>query len=127
METEEAELAVADLTGGLFVALDFYADARSRGSSYTQVLEVKDRNVAIAMQDAGLSVSHPVFRELVRDGRIDTTRPVDLGMANAYVKELLAANILSVHPDQTYTFHDRHVAKWFHRQLQRPQKRSWSF
>jgi hypothetical protein len=32
---------------------------------------------------------------------------------------LLKNNILAVHPNETYTFHDRHTAMWFSREMKK--------
>ena len=68
------------------------------------------------MNTVDVSASHAVFRELARDGFVPLSRTDDLRMTQGLVDRLLAKNILSMHPNSTYTFHDRHVAKWFRRQ-----------
>ena len=40
-------------------------------------------------------------------------------MKKAQLEDLLKNNILAVHPDDTYTFHDRHTAVWFSREVKK--------
>jgi len=112
---EDAEHAVVHLTGGRFTALTSYVDSCKRFSN-EYLLAVKDDRLLCKMLDAGVSASHALFRELVRDGGVCISRNHDLGMPQTTVDWLLAENILSMHPNNTYTFHDRHVAGWFRRQ-----------
>jgi hypothetical protein len=112
----DAELAVANLTGGLFAALDNFAEALLLGFTYQQLLEEMDRGLRKRMKTVDVSASHAVFRELARDGFVPLSRTDDLRMTQGLVDRLLAKNILSMRPNNTYTFHDRHVAKWFRRQ-----------
>jgi len=116
VRVDDAQQAVANLTGGEVGALDSFAKTRQGGSSYSQILADKDEELRNKMTAASVSTSHALFRELLRDLSVPLDRPNDLGMPRTIVDRLLAENILSLHPNSTYTFHDRHAASWFRRQ-----------
>ncbi len=40
-------------------------------------------------------------------------------MTKVQLEVLLKNNILAVHPNGTYTFHDRHTAVWFRREVEK--------
>ena len=121
VDADYAKRVVDNLTGGLIVALNQVSgrDTSSREDQYNKDLESRNDHVRGLIRKAGaLSISkHAVFRELVRDGRIDISRPADLGMSKAQMDALLAAKVLYECPNATYIFYNRRVASWFRAHL----------
>ena len=115
VDKEAAERVVAEMTGGHLAALDSFVTSFGK-KPFHQMLAEKDKLLRMKMQVVGLPLSRAVFRVLIRDGKVFTSRPVALRMTLAHDDSLLAANILAVHANSTYTFHDRHVQSWFRRQ-----------
>jgi hypothetical protein len=117
---DQAKLAVANLTGGLFVSLLGYASASAKGMTYEQLAERLDRALDSKLSDMETSVNNALFRHLVKHRSIGTNeaRRV-IGMKKDQLDLLLKNNILAVHPNVTYTFHDRHTATWFSREVKK--------
>ena len=109
-----AKRAVANLTGGLFGALNKFVTSSTKGTTYEQLVEQRDSALDSKLFDLEISVNNALFRHLVKHRSIRTNeaRRV-IGMKKDQLEFLLKNNILVVQPNETYTFHDRHIATWF--------------
>ena len=116
---DEAKLAVANLTGGLFVSLNDFATASLKGMTYEQLAEQRDRALRKRLLVLKVVADHALFRQLVKHANIGTDDALGLGMEEAQLDLLLKNNILAVHPNDTYTFYDRHIATWFSKEMKK--------
>ena len=66
------------------------------------------------LREIGVRPNAPLFRALLTTKAIVIDEAHEL-LPKAKVQELLSLNILSAHPDSTYTFHDRHVMRFMER------------
>ena len=114
---DEAKVAVANLTGGLFVALNDFATSSLEGMTYEQLVEQRDRALRLRLIDSKVPIRHALFQHLAKHQSVEIDKARDLGMGKAQLEGLLKDNILAVHPNNTYTFHDRHTATWFSREV----------
>ena len=114
---DEAKVAVANLTGGLFVSLNDFATSSLEGMTYEQLVEQRDSALAKKLRRLKVAPDHAMFQQLVKCKSVRTGD--DLGMAESQVDLLLLDNILAAHPNETYTFHDRHTAVWFSREVKK--------
>ena len=112
----EARLAVANVTGGLFALLNNYVSAHKAGKKYDEIVETLDRNTFESLLDADLSPANALFKCLIAGDTLDLKKAYNLSVSKAKIELLVKRNILSAHPNETYTFHDRHVAVWFKNQ-----------
>ena len=124
---DQAKLAVANLTGGLFASLNDFASASAKGMTYEQLAEQRDTGLRQRLLVLKIVFTHALFQQLVKHKSVRMDEPLDLGMEQAQLDLLLKNNILSAHPDKTYTFHDRHTAIWFSREVKKCQvkKGAW--
>ena len=113
---DEAKLAVANLTGGLFVSLNDFATARL---TYEQLAEQRDEALRVKLIDSKIPIRHALFRQLVKHKSVGMAEARDLGMGKAQLDGLLKNHILTVHPNDTYTFYDRHTATWFSKEMKK--------
>lgn len=113
---DEAKQAVTTITGGVFVELQRYGEARAAGIEYSSILARRDDTVRGALHKIGVDSRHPTFQKLCEAKALMST-PVRQELGDSVVDSLLASNILSRHADRTVTFHDRHVAHWFSSQF----------
>ena len=114
VDKELAERVVKNITGGLFVRLNRFASGHREGMKYDDFSEIMDKSTYVIMTLLKIPVDHDLFKRLVANQRIGTGVALKLGLSEEQLNSLLAKNILAVHPNQTYTFHDRHVSRWFH-------------
>ena len=114
-----AKLAVANLTGGLFVSLNDFATVILEGSTYEQLAEQRDEALREVLLILKVPFNHVLFQRLVKNQRVGSAEALDLGMEKAQLDHLLKTNILAAHPNKTYTFRDRHTTTWFSRQTER--------
>ena len=114
---DEAKVAVANLTGGLFVSLNDFATSSLEGMTYEQLVEQRDSALEKKLRRLKVAPDHAMFQQLVKCKSVRTGD--DLGMAESQVDLLLLNNILAAHPNETYTFHDRHTAVWFSREVKK--------
>ena len=114
-----AKRAVANLTGGLFGALNKFVTSSSKGRTYEQLAEQRDRALRERLIDSKIPIRHALFQHLAKNKSVGTDDARDLGMKKAQLEGLLKDNILAVHPNKTYTFHDRHTATWFGREVKK--------
>ena len=106
VEPERAAALVAQVAGGRFPLL------RMCGSSSKPVDAISEElanTTELDLLKVGVSPTAPLFRALLRRSRIKMAAAQQL-LAESKLQALLSANILSAHPDRTYTFHVRHVA-----------------
>ena len=115
----EAKLAVANLTGGLFVSLNDFVSSRLEGMTYEQLVEQRDIALRLRLINSKIPISHALFQRLVQHASIRMDDARNLGMEEAQLDFLLKNNILAAHPNNTYTFHDRHTAVWFSKQVKK--------
>ena len=118
-----AKRAVTNLTGGLFGALNKFVTSSTKGMTYEQLMEQRDSALDSKLLDLEISVNNALFRHLIKHRSIRTNeaRRV-IGMKKDQLEFLLKNNILVVHPNETYTFHDRHIAMWFSREVNAEQR-----
>ena len=116
---DEAKVAVANLTGGLIISLNNFASSSLKGMTYEQCAEQQDRALRERLIDSKIPLRHALFQHLAKHKSVGTDEARDLGMEKAQLDGLLKNNILAVHPNDTYTFHDRHTATWFSREVKK--------
>jgi ABC-type oligopeptide transport system ATPase subunit len=114
---DEAKIAVANLTGGLFVALQDFSTARSKGQTYEQFAEQMDTDLEARLLVSKIASNHALFLHLVKHQSIRKNEALKLGMEQPQLDQLLKNNVLAAHPNWTYTFHDRHTATWFNSEV----------
>ena len=116
---DEAKLAVANLTGGLFGALNKFVTSSLKGKTYEQLMEQRDEALRKALLILKVPFHHVLFQRLVNKHSVGSAEALDLRMEQALLDCLLKNNILAAHPNETYTFHDRHTATWFSREVKK--------
>ena len=116
---DQAKLAVANLTGGLFGELNKFVTGSAKGKTYEQIAKQRDRALRERLLDSKIHHNHALFRHLAKHKSVGTDEARDLGMEKAQLDLLLKNNILAAHPDKTYTFHGRHTAMWFSREVKK--------
>jgi hypothetical protein len=52
---------------------------------------------------------------MVAHGKAPARKAQESGMKPDVLTKLVAENVLAVHPDESITFYDRHVSRWFAR------------
>ena len=121
MDSARACALVRTVAGGRFPLL------RMCGSSPRPVQAIADEldvQMRLNLRRAGVRSDAPLFRALLAArGRLPADRAEQL-LPAAQLERLLALNILSAHPDRTYTFHDRHAALFMER-ANRGAGRAW--
>ena len=120
---DEAKVAVANLTGGLFVSLNDFATASLKGMTYEQLVKQRDRALRERLIDSKIPLRHDLFYHLAKHKSVGTAEARDLEMEKTQLDLLLKNNILAAHPNKTYTFHDRHTAVWFSREVKKAASR----
>ncbi len=114
VEEKQAEEAVRDITGGRFALLnDYLRGWRSAGNDATRQ-ELFDKTQKV-LHKANISKHHDLFRVLVTEQRIKDSQVRSLcgEKADATLSALLEKNIIAAHPNETFTFHSRHVESFF--------------
>jgi hypothetical protein len=109
---DQAELAVDNLTGGLFASLNNVVDFIRRGYTYSQILEIRNRLLQKTLKLSKVDLNDTLFKHLVAHGKASLDF-VESDIKPDVLTELVVKNVLAVHPDESYTFHDRHVTRWF--------------
>ena len=109
VEPERAAEIVDTVAGGRFPLLAMCGESSRPLAAISHELDDQTR---VHLQRAGVGASDPLIAALLSAGRIDQDRAHEL-LSELKTMELLSANILSAHPDRTYSFHDRHVARFF--------------
>jgi hypothetical protein len=118
VEQEKAEEAVRDITGGRFELLRKFVEswAANGTESTRQELYDKIRKDLDAMK---IDERHELFRTLVSQTSLKE-RPARLLLgdrADTTLRTLLDKNIISAHPNLTFTFHSRHVESFFNQEV----------
>jgi hypothetical protein len=115
---KQAEEAVRDITGGRFELLNDYLRVWwSKGNDATRHELFKATRDAV--ESVGIGERHPFFGALVAQQRIDKSPAKRLfsDKADTTLRALLNKNIISAHPDLTFTFHSRHVETFFKQEV----------
>ena len=109
VEARRAAEMVDTVAGGRFPLLHLCGASSLPAAAICDGL---DARTDVDLHRLGVRPTHALFREMLLAPRIRARRAHQL-MPEATVHALLSANILSAHPDRTYTFHDRHVERFF--------------
>jgi hypothetical protein len=113
IDQDLAEKVVKNITGGLFSMLKNYVSNNQEGMKYDDILQILNENTYQVVSELKIPVNNMLFQRLIKDARIGTGVARNLDVSEDQLKSLLKKNILAVHPNCTYTFHDRHVSRWF--------------
>jgi hypothetical protein len=105
VEVGRSEALVKEVAGGRFSLLQEHAFAEEPFEDTVQQLYGKS---AADLWDAGVESTCPLFSALLTQKSIPMAAAKKL-MAGDKIFTLLGLNILSVHPNGTYSFHSRHV------------------
>ena len=111
VERTRAKQLVNDVAGGRFPLLMMCGMSTK---SVDDIVEELGNKTELDLWKAAVSPSAPLFRALLTSKRIKMRAAHEL-LPESKVQELLHMNILSAHPDRTYTFHDRHVERFIER------------
>ena len=111
VEAERAAKLVDSVAGGRFPLLIMCGTSSKSVDAISRELDVKVRE---GLREVGVRPNAPLFRALLTMKAIAIDEAHEL-LPKAKVQELLNLNILSAHPDSTYTFHDRHVMRFMER------------
>ena len=114
--TDVATRAVDTITGGLFASLNHFMSNYRRGKTLDDIVIDMDRKTKAALLTFGFNVKHPVFLYLIAHKRIGLEVCLEMKLTREQIQVLVNNNILAAHPNDTLTFHDRHVEVWFSRQ-----------
>jgi hypothetical protein len=110
----QAMLAVDNITGGLFVLLNKFSNFILRGYTYEQVVEALNQSLLRKLNRSEADPNHTFFQYLVAHEKVPSLKVKESGMNADVLTKLVAENVLAIHPaDEFYTFHDRHVSRWF--------------
>jgi hypothetical protein len=119
VDQELAEKIVKNITGGLFIMLNDFVSNHQEGMKYDDILKVLNENTHEIIADLKVPLDHMLFQRLVTNSSIGTGVARDLGISKDELESLLKKNIIAVHPNLTYTFHDRHVGRWFKERIKK--------
>jgi hypothetical protein len=108
---DRAENAVGTITGGRLALLIRYVGSHSSKTN-AQIRTELETDTRSAVRAAGLALDAALFRQLVVQGRLNKD-PAEVLAGPTKLEALLKGNVLSAHPDRTYTFHARHVEAFF--------------
>ena len=67
------------------------------------------------MHVAQVPNGHAFFRALLMSKHVDSSVQRQTGISAEALTKLLKADIIMAHPDNTFTFHSRFVARYFQR------------
>jgi hypothetical protein len=107
-----AEKAVHSFTGGLFRFLNDFVSRYSEGQSLDEIIDVENRALGEKLLDLALKKDNAVFTGLLTHKFIGRNEARE-SLQKSVIDALVANNILAAHPNNTLTFHHRHVAAWF--------------
>lgn len=108
--------AVHTITGGMFSLLDDFVDMIGANKSLPEIRRAWECKLNVHLHQHHIAVDHELFKVLTRDGRVEADEAEEIMNADL-IESLVKANILAVHPDYAYTFHDRLMATYFHTRL----------
>jgi hypothetical protein len=111
---DQAELFVHNITGGLFASLNNVVDFIRRGYTYAQIVEIRNRLLRKTLKLSKVDLNDALFKYLVTHGKASLDS-VESDIKPDVLRELIVKNVLAAHPDESCTFHDRHVTRWFER------------
>jgi hypothetical protein len=115
LDGARAKDIVASIAGGRFPLLRQCADSRG---TLEEMREVLDTKTAADLIRLGVSPTAPLFRALVANGgRVKESAAAAL-LDDAKLQELLRLDILSAHADRTFSFNNRHVARFVQRAVE---------
>lgn len=121
VDEEIAKIAADTITGGNFSMLKkFIKQHVTNKMTINYIREQMDIKLNASLIDNNIPVNHKLFIELVRDGSIKQDKAIDF-MNTDIINSLLKANILAVHVNGTYTFHDRYTQTFFKNALNEKQ------
>jgi hypothetical protein len=106
-----AEDAVATITGGRFASLNDFA-SRWQKESNAVIRDQMDVATNTSLKRAGIVSDHELFRRLLQDERLKSDAAIDIIQSDK-LDVLVEKNVVCVHPDGTYGFQSRQVAKFF--------------
>lgn len=109
LPSDKAEALVKHVAGGRLALLNKVGQSPRTFEEIEQKMHTK---TSAALLRVGLTATHPLFKKLLpRDGHVVGVKVDEAHrmIPEATAKELLRANILLQHTDETYTFHSRHV------------------
>ena len=113
IEQDLAEKVVENITGGLFVMLNNYVSNHQEGMTYEAILEILNTKTSKDLIHLQVSDDHLLFKRLIENSSVGIDEAIILGIPEEKLELLLKMNILATHANLTYTFHDRHVSRWF--------------
>ena len=113
IDQDLAEKVVKNITGGLFVMMNDYVSNHQEGMTYEAILQILNKKTNTDLIDLQISENHLFFKRLIANSNVGTDEAITLGMPIEKLELLLKKNILAAHANLTYTFHDRHVSRWF--------------
>lgn len=125
IEQEKAHKIVENITGGLIISLRSYVFERTCSHTtmtFEQILEQADNHLQCLLLSLGSgdkvkrNQMNSIFQNIVENGYIYTRHAREI-MPIELLKKLLEQEILTIHSDDKYTFHNRHVAGWFRRNI----------
>jgi len=111
MKEKDAAALVDHIAGGRFPLLTMCGISKK---AVAVIREELDTKTEADLLRAGVSPKAKFFKALLSLKRIKQSKAHVL-LPEAKISELLRLNILQAHPDQTYTFHDRHVLRFMER------------
>jgi hypothetical protein len=106
---ERATRVVRDITGGRLSLLLHLASTSVPDDATILTLDDETQG---GLLDAGVQPDHELFKALSDSDHIGCSVAKKL-VGQTALDALLAANILAVHPNSTYSFHSRHTAVFF--------------
>ena len=104
---DRAEDAVRTITGGRLALLIRYVGSHATKTN-DQIRTELETDTGSALLKEALAADHALFRRLAAVGRLNK-REAEALVGASKLEALLTSNVLSAHPDRTYTFHARHV------------------
>lgn len=111
VDPDRAAALVSLIAGGRFPLLRKCAASHQPVEAISHEMDVETRD---SLRRAGVSPSAPLFRALLLRGQVESADALAM-LPEATLQKLLSLNVLSAHPDRTYTFHDRHTQQFFAR------------
>jgi hypothetical protein len=115
VQPQRAQELVQSVTGGRFPLL---LAAAASSQSLDAMRRQRDVQTRVSLRRAGVRADARLLRLLCSAGCVSADQAEAL-MPLGQIEQLLARNILSVHPDRMYTFHDRAVECFFMQAAQR--------
>jgi hypothetical protein len=113
IDQDLAEKVVKNITGGLFVMLKDYVSNHRKGVKYDDILQILNKKTKTDLIGLQIQENHPFFKRLIANSNVGTDEATNLDISIEKLELLLKKNILAAHANLTYTFHDRHVSRWF--------------